>query len=249
MRVGLKASRDAQEAWSAALEQRVAERTRELRRLTRQILSAQEDERRRVARELHDETSQLVAALAIRLDSLSVVAAGDEAMRLRDLRALVERMHEALHRVIANLRPSVLDDLGLAAAIEWLAEAQLSRQGIAVRCELRDLRDLRLAPDIETAAFRIVQEAITNVSRHAGADTVLIQGSRSDGWITIEIEDDGCGFRPEAVVASAESLRGIGLLGMRERVQLVGGKLVIDSAPGQGTRVALTVPIMEETAP
>ena len=230
------------EAWNAELEARVESRTLQLRRVTQQVISAQEDERRRVARELHDETSQLVAAIAMGLDT-AIASPQPPRTKLQELRALVDRMHEGLHRLIVNLRPSVLDDLGLAAGVEWLAEHQLSRIGVAARCELEDLQDIRLAPELEITIFRIVQEAIGNIARHAGAESVLIQGSAGDGHLTIEIEDDGCGFDARHASEGPGSMRGVGLLGMRERVDLVGGTLEIDSAPGQGTRIKLTVPV------
>ena len=216
------------------------------------MISAQEDERKRIARELHDETSQTLAALGIGVD-LALAAcdeppAGTARRRLADVRALVKRMHGELHRMIVNLRPSVLDDLGLAAAIRWFADRQLASAGIAVRCEVNEL-DERLPPEVETATFRAVQEALVNVSRHASADSVLVQGTLSKGRLVIEIEDDGVGFDQAAVVRSAESLRGVGLLGMRERIEILGGTITIDSAPGSGTRVLFSVPVPAVPAP
>ena len=246
MRVQLRDSIALVEHANAVLEQRVQERTRQLSRVLRRVISAQEDERRRVARELHDETSQLVAAMAMSLDSKGVPAPSAVA----DLRLLVDRMHDSLHRVIVNLRPSVLDDLGLAAAIEWLAEHQLRRSGIAARCELGELQDCRADSAIEIALFRVVQESMTNIVRHASASAVLIQGGvasrqpgEPDGRLWIEIEDDGQGFDPGAVSAEAGSLRGIGLAGMRERMELIGGTIALDSAPGEGTRIRLEAPV------
>jgi signal transduction histidine kinase len=215
------------------LERRVDERTQQLQRLLGKVISAQEDERRRVARELHDETSQLLTALGMALH------AGPAATS--DPRALLARLQEGVHRLIVNLRPAVLDDLGLAAAINMLAETQLRHGGITVRCETRELEYSRLAPAIEIAVFRIVQEAILNIVRHSGATSVLIQAGATAGHVWVEIEDDGNGFDLGAIHPDGRSLRGIGLLGMRERAELVGGKLTIDSAPGEGTRVKVEV--------
>jgi len=258
MRQELQESIGEIESANRELEQRVADRTRELaganarledrerlrQKLLRQVISAQEDERKRIARELHDETSQTLAALGIGVD-LAAAEVGDSSpvvrQRLDDARRLVGRMHDELHRLIVNLRPSVLDDLGLAAAIRWFAERQLGSAGIAVRCELGEL-DVRLPPEIETATFRAVQEALVNIGRHASAESVLIQGSIEKGHLVIEIEDDGVGFDETAVVRSPESLRGIGLLGMRERIEILGGTVRIESAPGSGTRVLFTIP-------
>lgn len=258
MRTALKQSIDTIERSNLELERRVDERTRQLatanadledrehvrQQLLRKVISAQEDERKRVARELHDETSQTLAALGIGVDmalaSCPPETNGQTHRRLEDVRRLVDRMHHELHRLIVNLRPSVLDDLGLAAAIQWFAERQLP--AVAVRCEL-DL-ETRLPSELETAIFRAVQEAIVNIARHARAETVLIQGSIDHGALTVEIEDDGEGFKVDEVVRAHDSLRGVGLLGMRERLEIFGGSLRIDSEPGGGTRVVMTVPIV-----
>jgi signal transduction histidine kinase len=247
MRVQLRDSIASVEYANGVLEQRVAERTRQLSRVLRRVISAQEDERRRVARELHDETSQLVAAMAMSIDAAKGAPAP---AAVADLRLLIDRMHDSLHRIIVNLRPSVLDDLGLAAAIEWLAEHQLRRSGIAVRCELADLQDCRVDTAIEIALFRVVQESMTNIVRHASASAVLVQGgvaqrrpAASDDRLWIEIEDDGEGFDPAAIAAETGSLRGIGVAGMRERMELVGGTIEIESAPGEGTRIRLEAPV------
>lgn len=256
MRASLKRSIDEIARANQELEQRVADRTRELAavnarledrerlraQLLRKVISAQEDERRRVARELHDETSQTLAALGMGVDAeLARCTDPPAKAHLAELRALVDRMHQELGRLIVNLRPSVLDDLGLGAAIHWLAERHLSAAGIAVRCELKDL-DLRLTSEAETAVFRAVQEAIANIVRHAHAESVLIQGSVERGHLTIEIEDDGEGFDPETAVGTHGSLRGIGLLGMQERMEILGGTLTLESEPGAGTRVVMTIP-------
>jgi signal transduction histidine kinase len=155
---------------------------------------------------------------------------------------LVNRLYEGVHRLIGNLRPPVLDDLGLAAALQGFAETQLARSGISVRCELEELRDARLDPAVEITVFRIAQEAMQNILRHSGATAVLLQGAvTGGGGLWLEIEDDGSGFNPDAVAPQEGSLRGIGLLGMRERAELIGARLTIDSAPGQGTHVRLEV--------
>jgi signal transduction histidine kinase len=159
-------------------------------------------------------------------------------------------MHQELHRLIVNLRPSVLDDLGLAAAIRGVADWQLGGTSTAVRCELDDLDALeaRLPSEVETAVFRAVQEAIVNISRHARADSVLIQGSVDSGVLTLEVEDDGEGFDLARATGDSSSLRGIGLLGMRERIEIIGGSLHIESEPGHGTRLLITVPVAARTA-
>jgi signal transduction histidine kinase len=256
MRASLKESMDEIGRANRELEARVAERTSQLatanqtleerervrEQLLRKVISAQEDERKRIARELHDETSQTLAALGMGVDAaLATGAPAATTQRLADVRRLVDRMHQELHRMIVNLRPSVLDDLGLAAAIQWFAERHLNGAGVGVRCELTDL-DVRLPPEVETALFRAVQEAIVNIARHAHAESVLIQGAVDQGTVTIEIEDDGVGFEPQQVGSTPGSLRGVGLLGMRERIEILGGSMQLDSEPGGGTRVVMSVP-------
>jgi signal transduction histidine kinase len=240
------------------LERRVTERTRDLLTLTRELkdrderrarllakfIRAQEEERKRIARELHDETCQTVATLSVAADAALARPPVPDRGRLLEMKALADRALSEVHRVIYDLRPSVLDDLGLAAAVRWLGERHLPPLGIAFRCEIEGL-DERLPVEVETAVFRVVQEALMNVVRHARAETVLIQMERRDHQLEIEVEDDGRGFEPESVTTPESSGRGLGLLGIRERVELLGGKVTIDSAPGQGTRVAVSVPIPE----
>ncbi len=260
MRMALRASIGHVEQANLDLERRVEERTHELEglyhqlqereawreELLRKVISAQEDERKRLARELHDETSQTLSALAMKIET-ALAAWPSEASRERlvEARGLTVRTLEELHRLIFDLRPSVLDDLGLLSAIRWYAERHLERRGIAVRCEFSGVAD-RLVPELETALFRVCQEAITNIAKHSEADSVLIQCLEREDRISIEIEDDGKGFSPESLPPPAARERGLGLLGMRERVELFGGTLVLDSAPGQGTRIAVTVPLSQE---
>jgi signal transduction histidine kinase len=226
MRLALKEARD-------QLELRVAERTAQVRQLLGKVITAQEHERRRVARELHDETTQMLAALVIKLRARP---------GLSEETALAVSTLDAVHRLIVDLRPSVLDDLGLRSAIAWYADRHLRARGISVRCEFNGL-DRRLPPEHETAIFRIVQEAITNIDKHAKAESVLIQTALRDEALTIDVEDDGTGFDGASFATPDRAGHGWGLLGMRERVEMLGGTLRIDSARGQGTHLALRVPL------
>jgi signal transduction histidine kinase len=238
------------------LEQRIQIRTAEIEKLyeelkqrdqlramlLQKLIRAQEEERRRIARELHDETSQVIGALALELDTaISTLPEGISRGRLVEARAIALRTLDGIHRLSFDLRPSVLDDLGLFRAIAWYAERDLKRRGIAVRCESDD-EDVRLAPEIETALFRAVQEAITNIVKHSQAETVLIQCAATPETVTIEIEDDGRGFDPASISDTAATGRGLGLAGIRERMEILGGNALIDSAPGRGTRLVLNVP-------
>jgi signal transduction histidine kinase len=227
----------------AAANEQLREREASLGRLYEKVVSAQEDERKRIARELHDDTSQSLAVLVMALDSaLGAVKAGLNP-RLEEAKALAVRTIEEVHRMILDLRPSVLDDLGLQSAIRWYAERHLLSRGLSVRCEF-EAEDRRFPAAFETALFRVCQEAMSNIARHAQAETVLIQLSEADGVIRIEIEDDGRGFDPGNV--SHAERRHFGLMGIEERVEILGGKVRIDSAPGQGTRIHLEVPLRRE---
>jgi signal transduction histidine kinase len=251
MRRQLAESMDRITRHAQELEGRVAARTSDLAaardaleahneqrgRLLRKVISAQEEERKRLARELHDETCQKVAALGIRIDT--ALAAGSTAEmrdRLGDARALASKTLEDIHRVIFDLRPSVLDDLGLLSAIRWYAARQLEPKGISVRYDFPE-GEIEVAPEAETALFRAVQEAINNIARHSRAESALIEIDTPPGELRIEIEDDGAGFDVASVQAPSESGRGLGLLGLRERMELLGGTVEVDSSPGDGTRV------------
>ncbi len=224
---------------------RLRDREQALAQLYRKVVGAQEEERRRIARELHDETSQSLAVLVMGIDSASAAAKAGLTPRLEEVKALAVRLIEEVHRLILDLRPSVLDDLGLLSAIQWYADRYLKSRGIAVRCEFGPMEE-HLPPELETALFRMCQEAMSNIAKHAGAETVLVQVSRDGDVLHIEIEDDGRGFDPQKVGGSER--RPFGLLGIRERAELLGGTAEIDSAPGKGTRVHVRVPLLRQVA-
>lgn len=260
MRAALKTSIEGIEEANATLERRVDDRTKALTeatrqlaereearaRLLRQVITAQEDERKRLARELHDETCQTLSALSMRLGSLTQRSGDTPPPELLDARHLAVRALDELHRLIYDLRPSVLDDLGLWSAIRWYAERQLTPRGVSVRCEFADV-DRRLPALYETALFRVSQEALSNIAKHADAEQVLIQGSLKGDTLTIEIEDDGKGFEPAVTRTPGPDGHGWGLLGITERVDALGGTVEIDSAPGQGVRLVVTVPLPPES--
>lgn len=229
------------------LEARVGERTAELRAeserrrvLVRRLSTVQEDERRRVSRDLHDSVGQLVAALALAFNAVEEsgelpAAAAD---RLAEARSLVTALSKEMHELAVRLRPTSLDDLGLEPALGDLVAKWSSRTGVRADFQAGGLGAGRLPPEVETTLYRVVQEALTNVSRHAGAGLVSVVVTRPDGHATAVIEDDGAGFDP-----SADPAGRLGLLGMRERVELVGGELVVESSRGSGTTVRVRVPI------
>ncbi|ACG73108.1 integral membrane sensor signal transduction histidine kinase [Anaeromyxobacter sp. K] len=259
MRLALRRLLDDVARVNAELEQRVEERTHALNeayaqlaareearaQLLRKLISAQEDERKRIARELHDETSQSLAVLAMGLEAAQDAMRGGKAPRLEEVKAVAVRTLEDVHRIILDLRPSVLDDLGLLSAIRWYAERQLGTRGMSVRCEFGEL-DRRLPPEMETALFRICQEAMSNIARHAQATAVLVEVALEDDVFRIDIEDDGRGFDAEAV-ARREGRRSWGLMGIRERAEILGGSATVESAPGKGTRVEVRIPVPRAT--
>jgi signal transduction histidine kinase len=255
MRVALRDLLAYKARHSAELEARVAERTEDLARaneqlrereearakLLRIVITAQEDERKRIARELHDDTSQNLAVLVMGLETaMQALRSNGPPPRLDEVKALAVHALDEVHRLIYDLRPSVLDDLGLFSAIRWYAERHLGTRGIAVRCELPE-PEPRLPPAWEIALFRVCQEAMNNIARHAGAESVLVQVNVEGGALRIEIEDDGKGFDPAA--APAGDRAHWGLLGIQERVQILGGRVGVDSTPGDGTRVEIEVPL------
>jgi signal transduction histidine kinase len=224
------------------------ERERLRRQLLEKVITAQEDERRRIARELHDSTSQSLTSLIVGLHLMGDYSPNYQVQsQAEELRGVAARTLDDVHNLAMRLRPRVLDDLGLAAALERLTSEWQSRHKIMVDLVIYT-GEQRLSGPVETALYRIVQEALTNIARHAGKVTsvsVLIE--RRNELIVAVIEDDGVGFDP----SNGTGEQHLGLLGMRERAELLGGRLTIESAPGQGTSVFVEVPfiVSEEREP
>ncbi|MBI4498457.1 MAG: hypothetical protein HY689_11225 [Chloroflexi bacterium] len=243
LRLRVKTSLEERQRWEHALEQQVEERTQEVRLLLGKVISAQEEERRRVSRELHDGAAQYLATLLVVMDGLQerLVRAGwtDDPLVVQAAEQARSALQE-IRRLILDLRPAALDDLGLVPALRWYAESRCSRVGLPFTFTVIG-RERRLDPALETALFRIAQEAITNVLKHAAARQVGIVLAFDAERLRISVEDDGRGFDPAALAGGAE---GAGLDGMRERAALVGGSLEIHSGPGAGTRVTATVPLL-----
>lgn len=285
MRVRLRQSQDAIQSSHRQLEDRVRERTHELEvsrdslrsaaeekaalfeelrrkeaargELLRKVITAQEEERRRIARELHDETGQALSALVVGMDAAALAGESDIASirkRLVDLRAVTVDALEDVHRLIYDLRPSLLDDVGLVAGLRWYAETRLQSSGVTSEVMVMG-EEKRLPAEVETALFRIGQEAISNVAWHAKATNALITLDFRDGNVTLSVEDDGAGFEVASVSETSDERRGWGILGMRERAELLGGQLRVASRKGEGTTVKVTVPLqrgggdVEDTRP
>jgi PAS domain S-box-containing protein len=218
------------------------------RRLSRRVLEAQETERRRVAMELHDELGQALTAIKINLqvgERFRHQSPGE--LNAENIRIVDEALLQ-MRRLAYGLRPSMLDDLGLASALRWMAEQTAQRSGLQIRFEPA-LSEVRLAPEIEIAVFRIAQEALTNIVRHAQAHHVHMALLREEDALVLSVQDDGCGFDLPAMRARAAAGGSLGVLGMEERAMLIGAELLIESTAGQGSRLRLRCPLNARGAP
>lgn len=218
---------------------------RQLHRLSQEILQAQEEERHRVARELHDEAAQSLTSLLVRLRLLERSSNPQEARdRVQELRQLTAQALEDVRRVALELRPTILDDLGLVAALAWRVDEFQAVCPTQATLQVSGIEG-RLPRTVELVFYRIAQEALTNIARHAHAEQARLVLKQEGDCLTLEIEDDGVGFDVNGVQAGRP--RGLGLLGMRERLALVGGDLAIQSQVGKGSyllaRAPLTLPI------
>ena len=208
------------------------------RDVVQRVVEAQEQERARLARELHDETGQALTSILLGLKGLEdVVDTSEGSASVAALRELVVSTLRDVRGLAVELRPTALDDFGLVPALERLADTFREKTGVEVAIEAQ-LGEARLEPSLETTLYRLVQEALTNVLKHADARHVSISLVRKDGSVSAVVEDDGRGFSPETPRREA-----LGLVGMRERVGLVGGRISIESAPGAGTTLAVEVPV------
>ncbi|MFO7320220.1 MAG: HAMP domain-containing protein [Chloroflexota bacterium] len=222
------------------LKQRDAMRTR----LLANAVSAQEQERERISRELHDETGQALTALLVQLKVFERLR--DEkaiAKHAETLRQLVLATLEEVRRLARDLRPGMLDELGLVPTLEWHTRTYAQNTGIPVDFEALLPEDFRLPVHTELALYRVVQEALTNVVRHANATRASVRLTKTGDGVRLAISDDGCGFDVAAVMNAQE--RGVGLLGIQERVELIGGNLSVESTPGNGTSLIVEVPLNE----
>jgi signal transduction histidine kinase len=220
---------------ATAVEQRRAARElgqkrEELQALSRQLIEAQEAERRAVARELHDDFGQVLTAIKLNL----MRKERDQAESIALVDGAIARVRDLAH----HLRPPMLDDLGLSASLRWYVDREARRAGLEAHLEIEPVQG-RLAPTVETTCFRVTQEALTNVIRHAHATRVEVELRLAPDGPRLEVRDDGRGFDTLAARLTGD---GQGLLGMRERVALAGGELEIDSVPGRGTTVRAHFP-------
>lgn len=244
----------AKRCYEARLEEQVAERTRELqetlrmaRSLSLHLESVREEERTRIAREIHDELGQMLTVLHFDLHWLKSRLPGSATQctqKIDEMGRHVSVTIESVRRIAAELRPQLLDELGLVPALKWQAQEFEKRTGIPCRIETRGLRD-EVAEAYATSVFRIVQEALTNVARHAQARRVRIRIAGTGDRLLLEITDNGKGITPEQV----DSERSFGLMGIRERAQLCGGDAEITGAAGTGTTIRVSIPVSEKETP
>ncbi len=208
-----------------------------------QIINAQEQERKRIARELHDETSQVLTSLLISLAILEESITTQEARdRIADTRKLAHQTLRAIRNLSIDLRPSALDDLGLLPALRWYVKEYSQKCSIEVEFLATGFKQ-RLPAEMETALYRIVQESLTNTARHAYAHKVLITMKEDADAVYATITDDGCGFDVGAVQKSPDQDRGLGLAGMNERALLLNGTLDVHASPGHGTTIEVRLPL------
>ncbi len=236
---------------NAKLHQEV-QRKEEIRgELLQDILSIQEEERRRIARELHDETSQVLASLTASLEAATGMLPANENKAkaiLRKAQALSINILDDIHKLIYELRPTLLDDMGLVAAVRGLVDNYLGTAGITVNFKTTG-RVRRLVPQLETTLFRVIQEAAHNIAKHAQAHNANVSLHYKRGGIRVRVRDDGRGFDVEEAISSKNRPRGLGLLGMKERIELVSGTLSIRSRPDSGgTEIDIEIPTKEEVS-
>ncbi len=263
MRVKLAESHESIQQQNLVLEKRVLERTKDLAEsreklsvLLRRVITAEEEERKRIARELHDDTSQSLNAILMSLDAFqqSLEKNKDAPQKLKRLREQCVLSLQGIHTIIKDLRPPILDDLGFDSAVRWILERHLGGKGIHYSldiegsCEQVEKRPERAldCSQMELLLFRVIQEAVINIAKHAQAENVFVHLCFCESFVEIEIEDDGKGFDVEKVSRSLTAEKtsgGFGILGMQERVALMDGKITLCSQPEKGTQLTVYVPV------
>ena len=223
-------------------EASVLEYAERLKFLSRRLMEVQEAERRKIALELHDEIGQILTGLKLSLEIGSRLPAKDIGVNLDQARGLVNDLMARVRKLSLDLRPAMLDDLGLLPTLLWHIEHYTAQTKVRVNFKHSGLEKRRFTPEVETAAYRLVQEALTNVARHSGAPEATVRMSTHRQILLIEVEDAGEGFDVESRLGTNETS---GLAGMRERTMLLGGQLVVESRPGSGTRLKAELSIVD----
>ncbi|MEJ2265060.1 MAG: sensor histidine kinase [Anaerolineales bacterium] len=231
-----------------SLVNQLEERNLQLRALSERAINAQEEERRRIALSLHDDTGQALSMLIIHLEQLQdrlPKEMGDLRSRLDSAHELATRTLTELRKIVSGLRPTILDDLGLIPAMRWYARSNLEEAGVRVEVNASD-EEMPLSPQLNSTLFRIAQEAVNNILRHAQANSVMITLRRNGEGVRLGIEDDGKGFDIFMIQEQAIRLQRLGLLGIQERAEMVGGQVSVNSAPGKGTQIEVYVPLQAQ---
>jgi signal transduction histidine kinase len=212
--------------------------------LSQRLVEVQENERRYIARELHDEIGQYLTGLKLVLDMATRSPGGDGNDNLKEALALADELMAQVRNLSLDLRPTMLDDLGLLPALLWHCGRYTDQTGVHVDLRHTNLEEQRFRSEVETAAYRIVQEALTNVARHAEVDKAVVRLWIEQDALSVQVTDQGTGFNPDNPLISDTSS---GLVGMRERAVLLGGELTIESAPGAGTCLTAKLPLGDTT--
>jgi two-component system sensor histidine kinase UhpB len=225
-------------------ESALRESTARLQHFSRRLLAVQEEERRHLSRELHDEFGQMLAGITLHLQAAKGLADDAGRSRLEECVDLIQHAGEQLRSLVLELRPTMLETAGLAPTLRWLASQHEERTGMAthVAGQLSDVPS-----DLAIACFRAVQEALTNVTRHAQAQHVWIDLNQTDGTLELAVRDDGVGFDVAKTFDQAPRFGHLGLLGMKERIQILGGDIEVDSEPAHGTRISISLPAAART--
>ena len=232
-------------AENARLLQRLGEAEKRFRLISRGILRVQEAERGRISRDLHDGVGQSLTALKVQLQLLEMSAAEEDSAlsaRLGELREMADRSLQDVRQISHLLRPQMLDDLGLLPTLRWLARTFQQRTGVEVALSA-DGVDEQMDPDLSNLVFRLVQEALTNVAKHARAARAEVRLRRAGDRLFLAVQDRGAGFDAASCLRSTDEDRGFGLRGMRDRVQLFSGRFTVTSEPGAGTTIEVEVPL------
>jgi signal transduction histidine kinase len=218
------------------------------RTYSRQLIEAQEAERRRISLELHDQVGQILTAVKMNLHALQQTCAQPEMLKsIQENLSVIDEAVDQVRDLSVDLRPALLDDFGLVVALRWYLERQSKNTGVAAEFISLSLdEDDRFTAELETACFRIVQEGVTNIIRHARANRISVRLERTGADLMLVIADDGSGFDVKNTLVDVQGVATLGLRGMEERAQAVGGTLLIDSAPGLGTQVCATLPVALE---
>ncbi len=214
-----------------------------LRSLSRRLVQVQEEERRQIALELHDEIGQILTGMKLQMQGSARLQADELLPRMQRAEEMINELIGRVRQMSLNLRPSMLDDLGLLPTLVWHIERYTHQTDIQVALQQSNLEGQRFPFDVETAAYRVIQEALTNAARHAQVKQATVRVWLREGWLGLQVEDDGAGFNYEDVLGSTQSR---GLVGMRERVSTLHGTLEVDTAPGHGTCITVEIPIEDE---